>query len=139
MAGQYIISKLLNADIDFSGGFDGGIDLTVNNKTYDVKTMGRTSYPKDNYVNNLVGMQAKYDVDRYIFCSLHKKDMVLTICGWIDKSEFIDKAKFFGAGVDRTRFDGTKFTTKAELYELENKYLVQSNTVDEFINQINYE
>jgi hypothetical protein len=139
VAGQYIISKLLNADIDFSGGFDGGIDLTVNNKTYDVKTMGRTSYPKDNYVNNLVGMQAKYDVDRYIFCSLHKKDMVLTICGWIDKSEFIDKAKFFGAGVDRTRFDGTKFTTKAELYELENKYLVQSNTVDEFINQINYE
>ena len=80
----------MNVDIDFSGGFDGGIDLTINNKTYDVKTMGRTSYPKDNYVNNLVGMQAKYNVDRYIFCSLHKKDKVLTICGWIDKNECVN-------------------------------------------------
>ena len=98
--------------------------------------MGRTSYPKDNYVNNLVGMQAKYDVDRYIFCSLHKKDKVLTICGWIDKDEFIDKAKFFGTGVERTRSDGTKLITKCDLYELENKYLVQSNTIDEFKKQL---
>lgn len=98
--------------------------------------MGRTSYPKDNYVNNLVGMQAKYNVDRYIFCSLHKKDKVLTICGWIDKDEFIDKAKFFGTGVERTRFDGTKLITKCDLYELENKYLVQSNTIDEFKKQL---
>lgn len=100
--------------------------------------MGRTSYPKGNYVNNLVGMQAKYNVDRYIFCSLHKKDMVLTICGWIDKDDFIKKAKLFEVGSERTRSDGTKFKTKADLYELENKYLVQSNTVDEFINQLRF-
>jgi thioredoxin-related protein len=109
----------------------------VNNKTYDVKTMGRTSYPKDYYVNNLIGMQAKYDVDRYIFCSLHKKDKVLTICGWIDKDEFINKARFFGTGVERTRSDGTKLITKCDLYELENRELVQSNTIEEFVHQIN--
>ena len=98
--------------------------------------MGRTSYPKDNYVNNLIGMQAKYNVDRYVFCSLHKQDRVLTICGWIDKQSFIDKARFYKTGEERKRFDGTTFATKCDLYELENSHLVQSNTVDEFVYQL---
>jgi len=131
-----MICNILNLHSDFSGGFDNGIDFLLNGKTYDVKTMGRTSYPKDYYVNNLIGMQAKYEVDRYVFCSLHKIDKVLTICGWIDKDEFIDKAKFFGTGQERTRSDGSKLITKCDLYELENKYLVQSNTIDEFKSQL---
>ena len=55
-----MICNILNLHSDFSGGFDNGIDFVLNGKTYDVKTMGRTSYPKDYYVNNLI--HAKYSV-----------------------------------------------------------------------------
>lgn len=136
--GQSVIMDLLGMPlIESSGGFDGGIDFTYNDKTYDIKTMGRETYPQDHYVNNLIAMQSNYDVDRYIFASINKLTVELTICGWIDKENFKTNAIFYPEGSIRTRSDGTTFTTKAGLYEIKNSQLIKSNTIDEFIKQLN--
>ena len=66
-------------------------------------------------------------ISNYLFCSYHKKDKVLTVCGWIDKKGFKDKAKFYKEGEVRTRSNGTDFITKADLYEIENKDLNDVN------------
>jgi hypothetical protein len=136
--GQSVIMDLLGMPlIESKEGFDGGIDFTYNNKTYDIKTMGRETYPQDHYVNNLIAMQSDYNVDRYIFASINKLTIELTICGWIDKQGFKDKAIFYPEGATRTRSDGTTFTTKAGLYEIKNSDLIRSNSLDKFINQLN--
>jgi len=129
--GQNIICDTLDLPMMKPSGFDGGVDINLNNKKIDIKTMGRKSYPKLNYVNNLIASQLKYDVDVYLFCSYHKKDNILTVCGWIDKDEFIKKSKFYKKGEERKRFDGTSFNTKADLCEIENKYLNQINNIYE--------
>lgn len=124
IVGQSVVQDLLGLPlVQNANGFDGGIDFTYHGITYDVKTMGRNCDPKPYFVNNLIGMQDKYKVDRYIFCSLNRIDMTLTICGWIDKKEFLQKANFYLKGTVRTRSDNTTFETKADLYELENKKL----------------
>lgn len=136
--GQSVIMDLLGMPlIESKDGFDGGIDFTYNNKTYDIKTMGRETYPQDHYVNNLIAMQSNYDVDRYIFASINKLTVELTICGWIDKESFKANAIFYPEGSIRTRSDGTTFTTKAGLYEIKNSQLMRSNTLDQFIKQLN--
>lgn len=136
--GQSVIMDLLGMPlIESAGGFDGGIDFTYNNKTYDIKTMGRETYPQEHYVNNLIAMQSNYNVDRYIFASINKLTVELTICGWIDKKSFKTNAIFYPEGTIRTRSDGTTFTTKAGLYEIKNSELIKSNTLDQFINQLN--
>ena len=90
IVGQSVVQDLLGLPlVEDSNGFDGGIDFTYKDKTYDVKTMGRNCEPKPYFVNNLIGMQDRYKVDRYIFCSLNRNSMILTICGWINKNDFI--------------------------------------------------
>jgi len=121
--GQNIICNALNIPLMVGDGFDGGVDITLNDSTIDIKTMGRNVYPKSYYVNNLIASQLKYNVGNYLFCSYHKKDNVLTVCGWIDKQGFKDKAKFYKEGEVRTRSNGTSFITKADLYEIKNKEL----------------
>ena len=138
IVGQSVIMDLLGMPlIEATGGPDGGIDFKYNNKTYDVKTMGRETYPQPHYVNNLIALQANYNVDRYIFCSINKLTVELTICGWINKIEFANSAIFYPEGTVRTRTDGTTFNTKAGLYEIKNSDLNQSRTLEEFINQLN--
>lgn len=130
IVGQSVVQDLLGLPlVQNSNGFDGGIDFTYKDKTYDVKTMGRNCNPKPYYVNNLIGLQDKYKVDRYIFCSLNRNSMILTICGWIDKNDFLKQASFYEKGTVRTRSDNTSFETKADLYELENKKLNDFNLI----------
>jgi len=130
IVGQSVVQNLLGLPlVQNSNGFDGGIDFTYKDKTYDVKTMGRNCAPKPYYVNNLIGLQDKYKVDRYIFCSLNRNSMILTICGWIDKNDFLKQASFYKKGTVRTRSDNTSFETKADLYELENKKLNDFNLI----------
>lgn len=123
IVGQSVVLDFLGLPFIESNGFDNGVDFTYKDKTYDVKTMGRNCEPKPYFVNNLIGLQDKYKVDRYIFCSLNRTNMILTICGWIDKNDFIEKASFYNKGTVRTRSDNTSFQTKADLYELPNKEL----------------
>tara|TARA_R110000782_G_scaffold114747_1_gene204851 strand:+ start:192 stop:737 length:546 start_codon:yes stop_codon:yes gene_type:complete len=132
--GQNMICDTLNMPLMIATGFDGGVDITLNNTTIDIKTMGRNVYPKPDYVNNLIASQLKYNVDNYLFCSYHKKDNVLTVCGWIDKKGFKDKASFYKEGDIRERANGTSFTTKADLYEIKNKDL---NAIDNYKDLLN--
>jgi len=133
IVGQCMVMDLLGLALMETDGFDKGIDFTFNGKTYDVKTMGRTVDPEDYYVNNLIRHQINYKVDRYIFCSLNKIKMNLTICGWIDKDKFAEKANFYPLGMERTRSDGTSFKTKADLYEIPNNLLNQINSINDLI------
>ena len=68
--GQSVVMDMFGLGyIDCSTGFDNGVDLEYGGKTYDVKTMGRTVDVRDNYVNNFLKVQDKFDVYGYIFCS----------------------------------------------------------------------
>src|SRR5690606_36853479 len=77
-----------------SAGFDGGKDFFINGRRVDIKTMTRKVPVKDFYVHNFVGYQKKYDVDYYVFASYNTTNRVLTICGYISKEEFFEKADF---------------------------------------------
>lgn len=127
--GENTICDVLELPLMNSQGYDGGYDIVLNGKNVDIKTMGRTVYPKSNYVNNLVAMQLKNSSDIYLFCSYHKKDYVLTVCGWTTKDMFKQKAKLYKEGETRTRFNGTSFKSKSDLYEIENKDLLPINNI----------
>ena len=101
--GQNIICDTLGLPLMTTSGFDGGVDININNTDIDIKTMGRTVYPQLNYVNNLVAMQLKNNSDIYLFCSYHKHNYELTLCGWIDKESFKKKAKLYKEGDIRYR------------------------------------
>lgn len=128
--GQSVIMDLFGLGlVDGETGFDGGTDIIYAGINIDVKTMGRTTPVRPFYVNNFIGLQLKLHCDVYIFCSLNKLNNVLTVCGWITKKDFLEKASFFPKGSMRTRSDGSTFRTFADLYEIENGEL---NDVDSF-------
>ena len=51
--GQNMIFHALGLPLMKPEGFDGGVDMRLNSKSIDIKTMGRKVYPKNYYVNNL--------------------------------------------------------------------------------------
>jgi hypothetical protein len=101
-----------------SNGPDGGVDATIFGMTFDIKTMGRTVTPRIDYVNNILKSQTKYKIDGYIFASLNKNTMGLTICGWLPKQLFFDRATLHDKGETRTRTDNTTFQMRAATYEI---------------------
>jgi hypothetical protein len=128
LIGQSVVMDLFECGyIDSSKGFDGGVDLEYMDFTIDVKTMGRNSEPEYSYTNNFLKLQDYFNTEIYIFCSYHKKKQEVTICGWIDKSEFKEKRRYCPKGTIRTRNDNTTFETLHDLYEIDNKDL---NDVD---------
>jgi len=132
LAGQCHVMNLLGLDLpEITYEHDGGVDITHNGLTIDIKTMERKVDPKLDYVNNVMGLQSHYKVDAYIFCSLNAHLKRLTICGWIDKNEFLEYATFTAKGELRHRKDGTSFETKADLYEIENMMLNQINSLSD--------
>ena len=130
--GQSVIMDLFGLGlVDGSTGYDGGVDIVYEGVSVDVKTMGRTTDVRENYVNNFIALQKSFDTDVYVFCSYNKMKNELTICGWITKAEFLKKADFFPKDSVRTRSDGTIFKTFADLYEIANKDLVDVSSIDE--------
>ena len=79
-----------------------------------------------------------FNTDIYIFCSYNKRDTYLTICGWIDKVNFVKNRKFYPKGTTRTRFNGTSFRTFSDLYEIDNKYLNDVSSIDDLKKQIKF-
>ena len=135
--GQSVIMNLFNIGyVDGTSGFDNGVDLVYNNKTIDVKTMGRTTRVKANYTNNFLKLQDYFKTDIYIFCSYHKINNVLTVCGWISKADFVKKRRFYPKGSTRTRTDKTIFTTFADLYEIDNVDLNNVNSITDLKKQL---
>lgn len=82
---------------------DEGIDLIIYNQKIDVKTMSRHCDVQDYYVHNLHGDQvgSYYKNNIYLFTSLNKTNMELTICGWVTKEEFFKRADFYPCGAIR--------------------------------------
>jgi hypothetical protein len=135
--GQTVVLDLFNLPwIDGSKGFDGGVDLVLNDVSIDVKTMGRTTDVRPYYVNNFIGLQKKYVVDAYIFASFNKKTNELTIVGWLPKTLLEEKADFFSKGSYRTRSNGTKFRTFTDLYEIKNSDLFDVLSIDDLKKEI---
>ena len=104
-------------------GFDGGIDIIHNSVRIDVKTMGRNSFVRGEYVNNFYVMQQKYACDVLVFCSYHKTQKVIEICGWINKKDLPKKGIFYQAGTKRLRNNGTFFLFRQDNYEVKNQDL----------------
>jgi len=123
--GECVVHEVL--DRPWPTYVDGNLleDLIINNCTVDVKTMARTVDIRDFYVHNFVGYQKDRPCDVLLFNSINKKTRTAEICGWLPKSEFLEKADFFDKGSTRTRFDGTSFVTKAPLYEIKQHKLNQ--------------
>ena len=135
--GQCTILELLGKElINGADGCDDGEDLNFEGLSIDVKTMGRTTDVRPDFVNNFIALQMKFQTDLYIFCSLNKKNEELTICGWIPKSEFLKKASFFPKGTTRRRTDGTSFQTFADLYEIKNTELYDASSIQELFRKI---
>lgn len=136
--GQSVVMNIFGLGyVDGAGGCDNGVDLVINNKKVDVKTMGRTTDVKPNYTNNFLKLQDYFETDIYIFCSYHKLKKEVTICGWISKKDFSAKRKLFPKGSVRTRTDGTTFSTFADLYEIDIVDLNGVDSVEELKIQLN--
>lgn len=135
--GQNVVLKLFDLPLlNGKEGFDDGVDLVFDNKKIDVKTMGRTTYPKSNYTNNFLKLQDYFTTEIYIFCSYHKTNKELTVCGWINKNSFVEKRRFYSKNSIRKRFDGTSFTTFADLYEIDNKDLNNVTSIEDLKTQL---
>ena len=139
MLGQTVFADLIGAerpqeDEDNEhneNGFDGGFDFIINDLKVDVKTMGRTTEMRDNYVHNFIAYQRDYDVDYYVFLSYNRTNEHLTVCGYIDKENFFRRARFYDEGTRRFRTDGTSFKTKAPMYEIKQSDLYPINSIED--------
>ena len=109
-------------------GFDGGVDVELFGLGVDVKTMGRTTDPRDEYVNNVMASQVGYESNAYLFLSFNKSSQVLTVCGWIPKELFLHRATLYRKDELRHRSDGTTFSCKADMYEIPNASLYRDAT-----------
>jgi bacterioferritin (cytochrome b1) len=59
-------------------------------------------------------------VDAYLFASVNRNENKLTVCGWLPKALFLERANLFVKGIDRKREDGSTFKTKSDMYEIGN-------------------
>jgi len=124
---QVVISDSLNELRPINTGeFDGGYDIEINGKKYDVKCEIRNvNFRVGEFVHNLVGAQLNYEAEGFIFVSYNKQDGVFEICGYINKEDFKKRSKFYPKGTLRERTNGTQMQVKPEsgLYEIRNRYL----------------
>tara|TARA_Y100000401_G_scaffold66902_1_gene53488 strand:- start:182 stop:715 length:534 start_codon:yes stop_codon:yes gene_type:complete len=134
IVGECMIYKALGKDLPtYDGGFSI-VDLKLNDKKIDIKTMTRTVDMRDFYVHNFVGYQKDTDNDIILAISINKKTGNVQVCGWLPKEEFLKKASFFDKGTVRERSNGTSFRTGAPLYELENNKLNPINDIQDLKN-----
>ena len=99
-------------------GWDGGYDFEWNGYKADVKCTIRTVEPKPNFACNFTELQKNHIANAFIFTSLNKTNKVLTLCGWIDKKTFFEKAIKFDEGEKIYRSNGTSFPSSGHHYEI---------------------
>jgi hypothetical protein len=134
LIGQTVVHDLFGVPRPRNRGrADGGVDFVFQGLAVDVKTMGRNVPPRPDYANNFQALQEQFPTDVFIFCSLNKKTLVLTICGWTNKSELLETATLHPAGTRQVRTDGTAFRVRADLYEISNRDLYEADTLDVFV------
>ena len=119
MVRQYLGHRLVQPNNEF---FDGGWDIIYKGLRADVKSMNRKVDTKPYYVNNVYDVQLNHNSEAYIFTSLNTKKSNLSICGWVTKKQFVERAKFYKKGTMRERGNGP-FPLEADNWEIENKDL----------------
>lgn len=115
---------------------DEGFDVKINDKLIDIKCMGRQCEPRLDYVGNFEPRQKNYKANYLLFTSYNKKNSILTICGLIEKIKYFEKAKLFKAGTSRPRFSYSDLILENDLYELEYKYLIQIDNLQDLKNKL---
>jgi hypothetical protein len=120
---QIIVGDICKCSRPINSGFDGGWDLMLYEKKYDVKCEIRSVDFKKKYVHNLNANQKNYKTDGYIFVSYNKEIGEFTVCGKITKDKFFEKAIYRKVGDRVERADGSLMDIQSSFYELENKYL----------------
>jgi hypothetical protein len=122
---QTVVADLLGvARPEISADWDHGIDYVVGGKKIDIKAMGRTRDPAPYMVNNLVASQVSAgETDVYLFASVNVDVPNVTVIGWMKKID-IPRSAHISEGVERTRSDGTRFATRADMFEIPNASLV---------------
>jgi len=128
---EFMIADLLGLERPKGDGFDGGWDIQIGNKLIDIKTVGRTSKAKPEHWNNVIGQQIEYKNTHYLFCALNTYNRLLTICGFITKEDFLAKATYNKEGDVIIRSDGSELTLGAPNYGIQNKDLIQINSIEE--------
>jgi hypothetical protein len=105
MLGQTVIADLFGSPRPkATKSWDGGNDLPFEGLSVDVKTQERSVPPLvEHHVGNFSDLQVNIPSDILLFCSIHRKTGVLTVCGWICKQEFFEKARYYPLGTLRTR------------------------------------
>lgn len=131
ITGEFIVADVLGLERPKGDGFDGGWDFCIGNKLIDVKTVGRTTDVRSNYHSNVIEAQMNYKATHFLFCSLNKTKRNFTICGFISKDDFKAKAKYYKKGEEFTRVNGDKMVLNASGYFIENKELIQINSIEE--------
>lgn len=131
LIGQTVVHDLFGVERPTYGErSDGGVDLVFAGIRMDVKTTGRNVRPQPHYVSSLLRVQVRSRAEALLFCSLNKRQRVLTICGWMGKGEFLKRANLYARGTLRVRDDGTSFVTKAAQYEMRNSDLNAADCLD---------
>jgi len=105
-------------------GYDGGTDVTIFNKKFDIKTELRNVDFRLDFVHNVLECQMKYLCDGYIFVSFNKEKNEFTICGYITKENFLTNATFFKKGDKRARSDGSFMKAIDNYREIKQKHLL---------------
>ena len=131
ITGEFIIADLLGLERPKGYGFDGGWDIQIGNKLIDVKTVGRTTNVRLDYHSNVIEAQMDFKATHFLFCSINKTERLFTICGFISKEDFKGKSKYYKKGEEFTRLNGDKLVLNASGYFIENKDLIQINSIEE--------
>lgn len=120
IVGECVMADLLRANRPKVNGKPfPDYDFFHNNNKIEIKTKGRTVDPVPEYACNIKVSQLKFSkADIYIFCSLNKKTLDLTICGWIKADEVEKKSILRKKGDIIERSDGTKFPSGSDFLEL---------------------
>lgn len=131
ITGEFIIADLLGLERPKGDGFDGGWDIQIGQKLIDIKTVGRTSNARLDYDSNVIEAQMDFKATHFLFCSLNKTERLFTIVGFISKDDFKAKAKYYRKGDVYTRVNGDTMILKAAGYFIENRELIQINSIEE--------
>lgn len=108
--------------------WDGGFDFVIGDQKIDIKNVTRNYTPKPEYEALIVSEQLKYDVQIYMFTSYNQRKNELTVCGWLPKDIFLNRARIYKRGDVVERSDGSTFVCRLHTHQI---YLYQLNKVTE--------
>lgn len=129
--GETVICDAMGFERPTPHGFNGGFDIYLFTKKIDIKTMSRTTEVQDYYVHNFLDHQKKHPAACFIFCSYNRTAKILTVCGFISKTDYFRQAKFYKKGEIRTMANGKQFPAKGDMYEIRQDQIMPVNTFDD--------